>query len=105
MREVAAWLSGRHELRIWDESDKHYVGELMDSVDVIVRSQRIKQSFVLPFLCEPFARGQQITQQITEGENHISYAGTIDTPTMLIIRNPNDFPISDIVIRAIKSRR
>ena len=105
MREVIFWLSQKSVIRLWDEQDKFYVGELMESAAVDVFAQRVMQQFTLPFVCEPFAYGRQVTQQLTRGANPIKYDGTIETPTLLVIRNPNSFPISNIVVTAVKSRR
>jgi len=105
LREVAALYSSPNILRFWDEPDKFYRGELMESVDVIVHALRNRHKFVLPFHCEPFAFGRQVTQQIRQGDNAIQYSGTIEAPTMLVIRNPNNFPINGISVRAVKTRR
>jgi predicted phage tail component-like protein len=101
MREVIAWLSKRGQLILWDEQDKYYAGELIESVDVDVWQRYIMQGFVLPFLCFPFAFGNQETIALAKGINSVTYAGTAETPTQIIIRNPNNFPISNITISAI----
>jgi len=105
MREVIFWLSQKSNLVIWDEPDKFYVGELLQSAAVDVLARGEFRQFTLPLICEPFAYGRQVTQQIHQGDNVIEYGGTIETPTMLVIHNPNDFPVTGITVRAVKSRR
>ena len=104
MREVVLWLSQRGRLALWDEPDKHYVGELEESVDVEVLPQEIKREFLLPFRCEPFAYGERNQKQIMSGVNRINYRGTAETPTLIVIRNPNDFPVSNITVTTVSHR-
>jgi len=101
MREVILWLTQRARLVLWDEPDKYYVGELEESIDVTVLPQEVKREFILPLRCEPFAYSEQNIQSITEGVNAIDYQGTAPTPTLIVIRNPNDFPVSNITLTAV----
>lgn len=103
LRKVSFWLSGRDRLILWDEPDKYYIGELMDSADVAVAGGRARHRFVLPFVCEPFAYGQQVIKHITGGENAVEYGGEADAPTMLVIRNQGTANISNIVVKAVSS--
>jgi len=100
MREVILWLTQRARLVLWDEPDKYYVGELEESVDVTVLPQEVKREFTLPLRCEPFAYTDQNALPITDGNNPIDYRGTAETPTLIVIRNPNDFPVSNITLTA-----
>ena len=102
MREVIYWLSKRSQLILWDEPDKFYVGELMQSVDVNVFPKRTKQQFTLPMVCEPFAYGPQNIIEFSQGINKVEYNGTASTPTHIIIRNPNPFPVTKIRITGIQ---
>jgi len=105
MREVILWLTQRGRLTLWDEPDKHYVGELEESADVDVLPQEVKREFLLPFRCEPFAYGEQNTLPIETGMNRIDYQGTAETPTLIVIRNPNDFPVTGITLTAVAHNR
>jgi len=102
MREVIFWLSQKSIIRLWDEPDKFYIGEIMESAAVDVFAQRVMQHFTLPFLCEPFAYGRQVTEDIKTGANPIEYRGTAQAPTLFVIRNPNDFPVTNITISAVR---
>jgi len=102
MREVIYQLSLKGTLRLWDEPDKYYIGELMESKDLHVTPKYAQQRFILPMLCEPFAYGRQVTEPIRTGANSIDYRGTAQAPTLLIIRNPNDFPVTNITISAVR---
>lgn len=76
----------------------------MDSADVLAAGGRTRHSFVLPFVCEPFAYGKQITKHIEDGVNAVEYGGTAEAPTMLVIRNQGTTSISNIVIKAVRRR-
>jgi len=104
-REIIYVLSQKSSLYFWDEPDKFYRCELFDSVDINVFPQEIGRVFILPFVCEPFAYGRMETIKFNAGKNPIEYIGTVQTPTILIIKNNNDFPISNILITAIEQIR
>jgi len=92
-------------LVFWDEDDKYYIAECLEDANIVVYPQRAKHKFVISFLCEPFAYGEQKIQAITQGVNVIDYNGTQHAPTLIILRNPNDFDIQKIIIKAIVRRR
>ena len=105
MREVILWLTQRGRLTLWDEQDKYYVGELEESVDVDVLPQEVKRAFSLPFRCEPFAYGEQNNLPIENGINRIDYRGTAETPSLIVIRNPNPFPVTGITLTTVAHKR
>ena len=102
MREVIFHMSQRNTLRLWDEQDKYYVGELINSADVKVLPKYQKQIFILEMICDPFAYGDRISIPLQHGITPITYRGTAETPTMIIIRNPNNFAVSNISVTAIQ---
>jgi phage-related protein len=104
LREISYCLSGKNALRLWDEPDKHYIGEMFESAEVEVLPGYAGQRFTLSFLCEPFAYGEQKTINLKSGANTVEYRGTAPAPAMLVIRNPNAFAVSEIVITAIKRK-
>lgn len=104
-REIIYWLSQRAQLRLWDEQDKYYIGELEESVDVDVFPNEVNRQFTLPMRCEPFAYSTLNRIPIINGINPIDYKGTAETPTLLIIRNPNNFLVSNITITAMSYTR
>jgi phage-related protein len=101
-REVIYILSQRSAIFLWDEPDKYYLGELYESVEVTVFPKECGRSFILPFVCEPFAYGPQQTIKLKQGLNAINYAGTAESPTLLVIRNPNNVAAKNIVVTAIQ---
>jgi len=107
MREIIFWLSQRTALRLWDEPDKFYMGELLNSVDITIFPQRIMQEFTLPIRCGPFAYSDQHSKPLSIGNNYIDYEGTAKTPTTIVIRNPSTgaTSISNIVISVVSHRR
>lgn len=105
LREVIYHMSRRNQLRLWDEPDKYYVGELLESADVQVLPKYQKQIFVLPITCEPFAYHAQVNLPLQTGTTMINYQGTAETPTLIIIKNPNDFAVSNITITAVRQIR
>lgn len=105
MREVIYHMEQRSLLRLWDEPDKYYIAELMESSEWTVLPKYCKQQFTLSMVCQPFAYGEQITQPISNGVNRINYKGTAETPTLITLRNPNDFEINNITITMVRKRK
>ena len=101
-REIIYVLSQKNMLFFWDEPDKFYRAELYDSVSVEVFPREVARNFVLPFVCEPFAYGNQEIIKLDEGINGIEYTGTAEAPTLIIIRNQNPFPVSGIMVTAVQ---
>ena len=102
MREVIYFMSQRNRLVLWDEPDKFYIGELFESSPMNVLPKYIKQQFVLPIICQPFAYKDQVILPLTGGETDIEYAGTAETPTLMVFKNTTDRPINQIVVTAIR---
>ena len=102
MAHSAGRLSRKSRLRLWDEPDKYYFGELYDPAEILDYEDEALRDFTLSFVCEPFAFGKVITQQITTGENPINYRGTAETPCVIVLKNVSDTEVSNITITAIK---
>jgi len=102
MREVVYHMSQKNRLILWDEPDKYYIGELFDSASIVVQPKRVKQQFTLSLVCEPFAYKAQVSIPLKQGINAINYQGTAETPTIIVLKNPNSFPITNITITSIQ---
>ena len=107
LREIAHWLMQDGRLFLDIEPDKHYRAEVFNPPTFETVYSRWSEwaetrggTFVLPFVCEPFAYGPQVIKPIARGSNPVDYRGTADTPTLIIVRNPNNFAVSNIVITA-----
>ena len=107
VREITEWLSRQGRIVLDCEPDKHYVGELFDPAALAVRYDMAQEEirtthgeFEIIFTCDPFAIGARNTLPISRGNNAIEYSGTAESPTLIILRNPNPFPISTIVLTA-----
>lgn len=101
LRKVAAWLRRKGEIRFSDEPDKYYIGRCYQAPDLeqIVTPTGL---FSAVFICEPFAYGQTITQSQTGAipvTVPISYPGSFQACTTIIVRNTGTMPIHGIRIR------
>ena len=104
LREIAGALSRKGRLRLWDEPDKYYVGELYDPAEVLDYYDEAMREFSLSFVCEPFAFGRTVTQPIASGENRVAYLGTADTPCVIVLKNLSPDTVQTVTITAIKRR-
>ena len=102
LREIAGVLSQKGRLWLWDEPDKFYVGELYDSAEITDYFDEAMREFTLSFVCEPFAYGRTVTQDIASGANAIAYQGTATTPCVIVLRAPPDIGAQTVTITAIK---
>ena len=100
MRELAYDLSGKKELRTWHEPDKYYMGQLF-TTDPIEYIGTIGNRFGLPFKCEPFAYGNQITERF-ENNATLRYSGTAETPVRITITNNGDKDMTGVRIKIRK---
>lgn len=95
LREVAALLTQKGRLVLWDEPDKYYIGR-------IYREEQLKyigmagHEFTLTFTCEPFAYGKTVSGPL---ERQIEYTGTAATPTRVQITNTGTTIISGLRMR------
>ena len=96
VRRLALVLSVKGELRSWYEPDKYYFGRIYEGANIerIVGSAK---RFALEFSCEPFAYGEQVTEEFTN-QAALSYRGSAETPTHIIITNRTNAPIKGLTI-------
>lgn len=102
LREVAWALSRKSRLRLWDEPDKFYIGELYDPAEIADYFDEAMREFTLSFICEPFALGRTVTQPLAMGANPISYQGTAPAPCLIVLRNLSQSSASTVTITAVK---
>lgn len=96
VRRLARVLSEKGELRSWYEPEKYYIGRIYEGA-VIERIVGRAKRFELPFVCEPFAYGEQVTEQFTN-QAALAYAGSAETPTHIIITNRGTEPIKGLTL-------
>lgn len=104
LRYLAYQLQKKQNFIFWDEPDKYYVGEVYDSAAVTTGDYKIRQSFSLKVVCEPFAYKDKSEIRLRAGENFLEYAGTAKTPTLLILKNTSSETISNIQIQSIRRK-
>lgn len=102
LREIAGALSCKSRLRLWDEPDKFYIGELYDPAEITDYFDEALREFTLTFVCEPFSYGRTVTLPIHSGENPIRYQGTAETPCVIVLRNLSDTDAANITLTAVK---
>lgn len=102
LREIAGALSQKSRLRLWDEPDKYYVGELYDPAEILDYYDEALRDFTLNFVCEPFAYGSTVTHPIASGENRIGYRGTAETPCVIVLNNQSGAEAQTVTITAVK---
>ena len=95
-RELSYELSRKAEIRLWDEPGKYYVGRIYDSTS-IERVVGKARKFQLVFVCEPFAYGEQKTENFV-GEKKLEYAGTARAPTRITITNQTGAAVQGLTI-------
>lgn len=101
LRTIAGALSRKSRLRLWDEPEKYYIGEIYDSAEITDYYDEAMREFTLSFVCEPFAYGRTVTLPIASGENAIHYHGTADTPCLIVLRNISANDIANVTITAV----
>lgn len=101
-REIIYLLSKKNRLRLWNEPDKYYMAELYDSADVQDYYLESMREFELTFVCEPFAYGSIMTVPLSSGRNRVSYGGTAETPTVIVLKNTSESEATNVTITAIK---
>lgn len=102
LREIAGALSRKSQLRLWDEPDKYYMGELYDPAEILDYYDEAMRDFTLSFVCEPFALGPVIAAPLTMGSNSIAYQGTAPSPCLIVLRNLSQTNASTVTITAVK---
>ena len=100
VREIAYLLSRRGQIRIWNEPDKFYLGQLYDA-SPLEQLRRMGNRFPLTFVCEPFAHGETVQEDFgmrLDLSGASAYHGTAATPTRIEIRNAGTTPATGIQV-------
>lgn len=105
LREIAYLLSRKAQLRLWNEPDKYYIGELYDAAELTDYFDECMREFTLSFICEPFAYGDGKSEALADGDNAVGYRGTAARGCVIEIRNPNAYSVSNITVTATTKRR
>lgn len=105
LREIAYALSRRAELRLWQEPDKYYIGEIYTAPDITDYMNESMREFTLEFICEPFAFSAARSEPLKDGKNRIKYNGTMENGAIFEIRNPNSYTVSNITLTSTRKRR
>ena len=86
LREIAAQMAVKGELRFWNEPDKFYVAELYDPSEVTDYFDECMREFTLHFVCEPFAYSKEY---VLTGES-IAFLndGTVESPCVIEFTAP-----------------
>jgi len=82
LRDMARCLTQKGRLYLWDEPDKYYVCELIDSAELTVLGNYASLQFSLPMLAEPFAY-RDVEPLTFTGAQAVNYAGTARTPVRI----------------------
>lgn len=88
-REIAYALSKKDEIRLWNESDRYYIGRIEKEV-TLTQLRGVGNVFTLEFTCEPFAYGETIVKNFENLSISPDYTGTAHTPTRIEITNTGD---------------
>lgn len=102
LRQIAYELSNRRQIRIWNEPQLYYVGEIYNPSEVLDFPQECAREFEIEFSCDPFAYSEPIKKEMISGENNITYGGTAETPTLIMLKNNNNYSVSNIQITITK---
>lgn len=102
LRTIAGALSKKSILRLWDEPDKYYIGEIYDPAEITDYFDEAMREFTLSFVCDPFAYGKTVSIPIASGVNAIQYQGTADAPCLIVLRNVSSTAVSNLTITAVK---
>lgn len=86
VREISYILRNKSEIRIWNEPEKYYIGQIYDET-ALNQIRNVSAEFVLVFDCEPFAYGPMRTKSFSGSMLNPAYAGTARTPTVITVTN------------------
>ena len=96
-RELSFALDKTANLYIYSEPDKYYTGRIYDPSQ-LKRVRNTAMDFDLIFTCRSYAYGLAVTQNF---ENNVYYPnchGTVNSPTIITIKNTGSVPVSGIRI-------
>ena len=104
LREIVYLLCQKKQIRLWNEPDKYYIGELYDPDEILDYPMEVEREFELNFICEPFAYMDAVDAPVSSGHNAVPYRGTANAPCVITLHNPNSYAITNVTITAIKRR-
>ena len=110
VREIAYDLSDRKSLYFWDEPDLHYDAELVDPSEVFLWPAYAGMDVEIQFVAFPFALSALQILPLQSGVNPMTsggtpvYHGTAETPCLIILKNNNDFDITNVQIVVTRRR-
>lgn len=96
-REVSFVLDKTANLYIYSEPDKYYTGRIYDPSQ-LKRVRNVAMDFDLVFTCRPYAYGLATTENFTNGVYYPNYHGTVNSPTIITVKNTGSVPVSGIRI-------
>ncbi len=105
LREIAYQLSRKAQLRLWEEPDKYYIGELYEPPEIIDYANECMRDFTLEFVCEPFALAESRSEPLKNGKNSVTYDGTVEKGAIFEIINPNSYTVNNITIITTTKRK
>lgn len=105
LREITSLLSKKGKLIFWDEPDKYYIGEIYSPSEIFEFPKANIRTFIIEFICEPFAYTENKVKELKIGSNKIEYNGTEEAPCLIRITNDSNIDIKNINIRVNYIRR
>jgi len=103
-RRIIFELSRKRQIRLYNEPEKYYIGELFESPEVDVWMEEKRREFTLNFVCEPFAYKDMTSLAIKSGSNSVKYNGTAAAPALIIIRNNGNAAVTNITFTAVSKK-
>ncbi len=105
LREISALLSKKGKLILWDEPDKHYIGEIINGGEIFEFPKANIRTFSLEFICEPFAYSELKYEDLSDGDNTLNYKGTVEAPCIIKITNNSKTDVRNITIKLAYRRK
>ncbi len=104
LREIVYILCQKRQIRLWNEPQKYYIGELYDPGEILDYPMESGREFELNFVCEPFAYLDAEAAPVATGHNTVPYDGTANAPCVITLTNHNSYPISNVTVSVAKRR-
>lgn len=95
--ELAYALQQKSQIRLYDDPEKYYTGRIYDEVELQpIRNGGLQ--IMLKFRCDPFLIRNSITDVFDGNVYYPNYHGTVNSPTIITIKNTGSVPVSGIRI-------
>ena len=105
-REIKYELRDRFRIYFWDEPDKFYEVEIYDAADIDVFPGESMREVTLVLNASPTAMRDVVARESEGGIFHpVTYDGTAESPSELIITNNTNHNIDGILLRHYVIRR